>query len=113
MTAQTIEACLPIRVDASVIIARIKSDPALALDLALIGDITLLPLPTAVRRAAEFEPPYRKSILANRLDMSPAVPSRALGALRRTGVTINRKTVMISSLRKLYRLVRRDQSARR
>ncbi|MGI9476219.1 MAG: Crp/Fnr family transcriptional regulator [Hyphomicrobiaceae bacterium] len=130
--AQTIEASRLIRVDASVIIARIKSDPALALGLlasmsshlrALVDEITLLRVPTAVRRAAEFllrncpategsaefELPHNKSLLAKRLDIAPEVLSRALAELRKTGVSVKRKTVVVDDVAKLYRLARREQ----
>lgn len=130
--AQTIEASRLIRVDASAIIARIKSDPALALGLlasmsshlrGLVDEITLLRVPTAVRRAAEFllrncptsegaaefELPHNKSLLAKRLDIAPEVLSRAFAELRKAGVTVTRKTVLIKDVETLYRLARRER----
>lgn len=132
--AQTIAASRLIRVDAAVLIERIKADPALALDLLssmsahlrlLVDEITLLRVPTALRRAAElllrscpvtdgpaeFDLPHNKTILAKRLDISPAVLSRTLAELRHSGITVTRRTVTIKDVSVLYLLARTERFA--
>lgn len=131
--AQTIAASRLIRVNATSLVARIKSDPALALGLLssmsvhlrlLVDEITLLRVPTAVRRAAEFllrncpvtdgpaefDLPHNKTVLAKRLDISPEVLSRTLAELRRSGITVARRTVTINDVHELRILARTERS---
>jgi len=129
VTAQAIEPSKLVCVEASHVVEKIKSDPSLALGLlasmsshlkTLVDEITLLRVPTATRRVAEFllrsvdttsgpatvEFEYSKVVLADRLDIAPEVLSRAFAELRASGVQVDRKHVTITDVKILQRLVR-------
>lgn len=127
VTAQCVDKVRLIRVDSARIVERIKSEPELALSMLssmsvhlklLVDEITLLRTPTVVRRVAEFlvrtSPeqngrvefclPYSKTIIAQRLGVSPETLSRAFVGLREHGVTMQRETVVIDDMLALQQL---------
>lgn len=127
VTAQCVDDVRLIRVDSARIVERIKSEPELALAMLssmsvhlklLVDEITLLRTPTVVRRVAEFlvrtSPaqngrvefalPYSKSIIAQRLGVTPESLSRAFVGLREYGVNMGRETVVIDDMLALQKL---------
>ncbi len=59
----------------------------------------------------DFELPYKKSLLANKLGMTPETFSRALHELRRYGITIHKRQVHMTSLTSLCDFCDPDQAA--
>jgi CRP/FNR family transcriptional regulator, dissimilatory nitrate respiration regulator len=125
VAAETVSPTRLLRIDGSHLRQRIREQPDLALSMLgsmsyhlkfLVEQLEHMKLLTAPQRIADFlirlcpksegphsiELPYDKALLANRLGMKPESLSRALAKLRQIGVTVDRESVTISSLKALH-----------
>lgn len=66
-----------------------------------IAEFLLHLCPKRPCQKAEVDLPYEKALLANRLGMKPESFSRAIGKLKKIGVTVNRDHVQISNIAQL------------
>ena len=128
VTAEAIKDSRLVRVNAVGIVRRIRQEPSLALGLLasmsvhlkdLVDEISLLRTPRASHRVAafllglapgqtgavRFDLPYAKTLVAQRLGITPESLSRAFAELRDIGVAVKRRTITISDVEKLRRLI--------
>lgn len=130
VTSQVVESAHLIRINAKIIFEGIREEPRLAFGMlasmsmhlkAFVDEITLLRIPTARLRLAEFllrqapissgtaeiSLPYSKVNIAKRLGVSPEVLSRAFASLRSHGVVVERGNVEIKDVSLLRDLLER------
>lgn len=129
VSAETVSETRLIRIDAGLIVERIKADPALALAMLasmsthlkqLVEEVALLRTPTARNRvakfllqwceagddvSAQFDLPYSKTLIAQRLGITRESLSRAFVNLRSDGVAVSGKRVTIKNTRALRTLI--------
>lgn len=128
VSAQCLENTRLIRVEADCLLDPLRSNPDVAFGMlaamsrhlkSLVDEITLLRAPTAQHRLAEFllrhapagtgEVSFRldfsKTVIAQRLGITPEMLSRTFRQLREQGVETDRDMVTIRDRDALYRLV--------
>lgn len=128
VSAQAIDDCRLVRIDAAEIAKRVRSESALAQGLLtsmsnhvreLMDEIALLRISTASQRVVEYllrlatsqsrsaqvTLPYRKSVVAQHLNITPEVLSRSFAELRPHGVSVDKSEVRIESVERLKALL--------
>lgn len=128
VTATCITDTKLICIDAGDLLQRIRLEPDLALGMLasmsvhlklLVEEIALLRTPTAVRRTAEFllqlsasesgpsdfHLPYPKSVIANRLGVTPEALSRTFAELKQHGIQVTRDKVEIEDIERVKKLL--------
>lgn len=124
-SAEVVSPARLLKIQGAALRRKIHNDPDLALCMLasasrhlklLVEQIEEIKNRSGPRRIAEFlvrlcpgrgggcvvELPYEKTLIANRLGMKPESFSRALAKLKPLGVTVDRNSVAISSIDRLY-----------